>query len=337
MSAASARALLAFLLTLATAARVVGVRTAEARAAAVVERQVVCLEGVSPAAEAAIRELVARLGLRATTGVAAADETLARVQVTEDGHGVVVRIFDGHGRERATQRLEGEASIVDEELAHVVQGAVEELERTEAPAARPPGTAAAAPPEPAPAAVAVSAGVFGAALAFADGATGGAGLDISFKFGNVRFVTEGSLWAPVTRRSSGDGDVRSEIALRTGHVSALVMLAERGRFAVAAGPSVGVGWVGAHTEASSIDPSRVAEQRAATSILVGVRGTGYAALGRNLSMFLSILGDVDTSPHRVVQDTGAGRTTLFATGTFRPAATLGLEVHFDAGRDARGR
>ncbi len=291
------------------------------------------LEGVSPAAEAAIRELLARLGLRSTTGVAGASETLAWVRVTEgERHTVVVRIFDGRGRERAARTLEGEAAIVDEELAHVVQATVEELERSDDAApvvAAPPSVAPAVVGGPRPT-VAVAAGVFGAATAFSDGATGGAGIDFSFKYGDVRLIADGSLWAPVSRKTTDDGEVHAEISLRTAHVSALVTVAESGRFSLAAGPSIGVGWVGAHTETSEIDPARVAGRRAATSALVGLRGTGYAALGKNLSIFLSLLADFDTSPHRIVQDSGATRTTLFETGTFRPAAALGLEVRFDA-------
>lgn len=157
------------------------------------ERHVVRLEGVSPAAEAAIRELLGRLGLRSTTGVAGASETLAWVRVTEgERHAVVVRIFDGHGRERAARTLEGEAAIVDEELAHVVQATVEELERSDDP---PPVAAPPSVPAPRPT-VAVSAGVFGGAMAFSGGATGGAGIDLSLKYGNVRLVADGNLWAP---------------------------------------------------------------------------------------------------------------------------------------------
>ncbi len=298
------------------------------------ERHVVRLEGGSPAAEAAIRELLERLGLRSTTGVARASETLAWVRVTAgERRAVVVRIFDGHGRERAARTLEGEAAIVDEELAHVVQATVEELERSDEP---PPIATAPSPPGAPRPMVAVSAGVFGAAMAFSGGATGGAGIDLSFKYGNVRLVADGNLWAPVSRSSTGDGDVRSEVALRTAHLAALVTVAEHGRFSVAAGPSVGVGWVGAHTEASEIDPGRVATRRAATSALVGLRGTGYASFGKNLSIFLSILGDFDTSPHRIVEDNGATRTALFETGTFRPSAALGLEVRFDADSKVSG-
>lgn len=265
----------------------------------------------------------------------------------------VVTIVDGRTGEitvRRNVRREGPPAVVREELAHVVQAAIDPMvlmERDRANAPPPPPPEPVAPPAatPAPAADEPPRDV---ASGTPEGSRSPLALDLSTSAGASSYASGAGL---VPRAGIGAAlvlrrGVRPSVGVTAhylfpfeagpessfAHVGAAALRASTGlevfggrAFAmdVAAGAGVDVLRVDPRSRTLPADRLGDATSRVSPVVVAGV--TGHLALGGGTSLSLSLAADVDLTSRRWVVETDSGlRSDAFAPSRVRPVAMLGF-------------
>jgi hypothetical protein len=237
------------------------------------------------------------------------------------------------GRDRSS-------AIVIEEIAHIVQSSVEELEaderRAQAPPPPPPPPAPRpeSPPKPAPpakegVAFGVDGGGFFSGRAFGTGAeavVGGGGM-IGASLGRGDFRP--ALWLLGTYHVAFDVrgeavDIHTKAA--TLRLAPTFRLFGGRRWYVEAGPEIGVDvlWTTPRANSAGLPSGRLGADSTDASPMLGALAAAHLAVGQGADLFVAAAADVDLGPHRFVAMEGKTPDPVFEQWRLRPALLLGF-------------
>jgi hypothetical protein len=273
----------------------------------------------------------------------------------------IVTIVDGRTGDvtvRRDVRRDGTPAVLREELAHVVQAAIDPMVVAErdranaaaAPAVEPPAAEPPAPPAPAPAPSsppeaprpeaprALPSGRSIAPLALDVAVTAGVG---SFADGAAVVPRAGGAVALVVARGLRPSvglsaaylfpfEAGSEVTLA--HVDATLLratagieLVRAGAFAVDLGLGGGLDLLGVEPRSNVLPASRLGSPTRRADPVVAGGATGYLSIGAGTSLSLLLGADVDlASRHWVLESDSGVQTEAFSPSRVRPVATLGL-------------
>jgi hypothetical protein len=326
-----------------------------------------------------VRELLGRLTLvmesQAVGHIDADDATfrstarpslLARVGIDLRAHDIaVITIVDGRSGEvtvRRSIRRDGPAAVVREEVAHVVQAAVDPMllaERDRAaaappPAPPPPAASPAPPPVAAPAPVAPPLVAALDASPTRDRAAGAQeghaplALDLSTMAGAGTFASGAGavaragggaalVWRRGVRPSIGLGaqyvfpfETGSDLALAHVGVASFRGLAGlelygSSTFAIDLGAGGGIDLLQVDPRSNALPADRLGAPTGRVDPIATASVTGHLAIGAGTALSLMFATDVDlASRHWVVEGGGGEPTDAFAPSRVRPLAMIGF-------------
>jgi hypothetical protein len=298
---------------------------------------------------------------------------LARVGIDLRARDVaVVIIVDGRTGDitmRRTLRRDGPPAVVREELAHVVQAAIDpmvlaERDRVSAPPPPPPPEPAPEPAqEPAPPAPVAEPAPQPADPNQRDAATSSPASHSPLALDLVTTAGAGSIapGAGVIARAGGGAtlvyrrglrpsigvdahyvfpfDTGSDVALA--HVEIASFRSQAGievfsspLFAIDVGAGGGIDLLSVSPRSNILPSDRLGRSTTRVDPIVSAAVTGYLAIGGGTALSLVLAGDVDlASPHWVIVGAGSSQTDAFAPSRIRPLAMLGFT--FTAAGEAR--